>query len=84
MKKINFDLKYEFKKIVKKSHNKIAIDYGDEKKYDFNFLDLKKLMEESFYDTKSQDFKYYKIHKLIFEDLPLNKFGTKPKVNLIL
>ena len=40
MKKINFDLKCEFKKIVKKSRNKIAIDYGDEKKYDFNFLDL--------------------------------------------
>jgi D-alanine--poly(phosphoribitol) ligase subunit 1 len=40
MKKINFDLKCQFKKILKKNHNKIAIDYGDEKKYDFNFLDL--------------------------------------------
>jgi len=33
-----FNLKEEFKKIVKKNGNKIAINYGNEKIYDFNFL----------------------------------------------
>ena len=34
-----FNLNQEFKKIVKKYGNKIAVNYGNEKKYDFNFLD---------------------------------------------
>ena len=34
-----FNLNQEFKNIVKKYGNKIAVNYGNEKKYDFNFLD---------------------------------------------
>jgi D-alanine--poly(phosphoribitol) ligase subunit 1 len=39
MSKIVFDLKCEFKKIVKKNGNKTAIFFSNDKKYDFNYLD---------------------------------------------
>jgi len=40
-----------------------------------NFSDAKKLMEESFYDTRNHDLKFFKIHKLIFDDIL--KYFTK-------
>ena len=33
-----FNLNQEFKNIVKKYGNKIAVNYGNENKYDFNFI----------------------------------------------
>jgi acyl-coenzyme A synthetase/AMP-(fatty) acid ligase len=35
-----FNLNQEFKKIVKNNGNKIAVNFDNEKKYDFNFLDI--------------------------------------------
>jgi hypothetical protein len=62
---------YSFEKIFEKVINREANDRNFQALYQekMSFMDLKKLMEESFYDTKSTDSKFFKLQKLIFEDL---------------
>jgi|LauGreDrversion4_2_1035121.scaffolds.fasta_scaffold600638_1 hypothetical protein len=73
---------YSFEKIFEKITNKDCNDKNIQILYSekMHFSDLKKLLEDCFYDTKSHDYKYFNIHKHIFEDLI--KYYTKSNAEI--